>query len=224
MSINAEPGPAFPVRPAAGDASGSGPAASGLPLAERKRQLISEDLREVALQLLAARGYDETTVDDIAVAAGMSRRTFHRYYASKEDVVIQLLADLGDQMREELTARPPSEPPAESLRHAVTVAINFCAGHHDAAKTLAVVRLILRTPVLHARSLERQARWQADLAEVLAARLNLDVDALYPQMATRMAFAALNTALERWATTDGRADPLDLTDRAFAMLAPALRP
>jgi AcrR family transcriptional regulator len=178
----------------------------------------------VALQLLAARGYDETTVDDIAVAAGMSRRTFHRYYASKEDVVIQLLADLGDQMREELTARPPGEPPAESLRHAVTVAINFCAGHHDAAKTLAVVRLILRTPVLHARSLERQARWQADLAEVLAARLNLDVDALYPQMATRMAFAALNTALERWATTDGQADPLDLTDRAFTMLAPALRP
>jgi AcrR family transcriptional regulator len=218
MSINAEPGAA------AGGASSSGPAASGLPLAERKRQLISEDLREVALQLLAARGYDETTVDDIAVAAGMSRRTFHRYYASKEDVVIQLLADLGDQMREELTARPPGEPPAESLRHAVTVAINFCAGHHDAAKTLAVVRLILRTPVLHARSLERQARWQADLAEVLAARLNLDVDALYPQMATRMAFAALNTALERWATTDGQADPLDLTDRAFTMLAPALRP
>ena len=59
---------------------------------------------------------------------------------------------------------------------------------------------------------------------MLAARLNLDVDALYPQMAIRMAFAALNTALERWATTDGRADPLDLTDRAFAMLAPALRP
>ena len=127
--------------------------------AERKRRLVSEELRETALQLLAARGYEETT-------AGISRRTFHRYYASKEDVVIQLLADLGDEMRTELESRPPAEPPAESLRHAVTVAINFCAGHHDAAKTLAVVRLIHRTPVLHARSLERQARWQAELAQV----------------------------------------------------------
>ncbi len=191
-------------------------------LAERKRRLVSEELRETALQLLAARGYDETTVDDIVAAAGMSRRTFHRYYASKEDVVIQLLADLGDEMRTELESRPPAEPPAESLRHAVTVAINFCAGHHDAAKTLAVVRLIHRTPVLHARSLERQARWQAELAQVLAQRLGQEPDALYPQMATRMAFAALDAALERWATTDGEADPLELTGRAFAMLAPAL--
>jgi AcrR family transcriptional regulator len=184
--------------------------------------MVSEELRETALQLLAARGYDETTVDDIVAAAGMSRRTFHRYYASKEDVVIQLLADLGDEMRAELSGRPDGEPPAESLRHAVTVAINFCAAHHDAAKTLAVVRLILRTPVLHARSLERQAGWQADLAAVLAARLNLPADALYPEMAARLAFVALNTALERWALTDGEADPVELTERAFEMLAPAL--
>ncbi|WP_250037967.1 TetR family transcriptional regulator [Paractinoplanes maris] len=192
-------------------------------LAERKRRLVSEELRETALQLLAVRGYDETTVDDIVAAAGMSRRTFHRYYASKEDVVIQLLADLGDQMRDELTARPPAEPPAESLRHAVTVAIDFCAGHHDAAKTLAVVRLILRTPVLHARSLERQSRWQADLAAILAARLGLEAEAFYPEMATRLAFAALNTALERWAVSEGQVDPLELTEQAFAMLEPALR-
>ncbi|MCO8271175.1 TetR family transcriptional regulator [Actinoplanes sp. TRM 88003] len=158
----------------------------------------------------------------MAAAAGMSRRTFHRYYASKEDVVIQLLADLGDEMRAELESRPPDEAPADSLRAAVTVAINFCAGHHDAAKTLAVVRLIYRTPVLHARSLERQSRWQAELAEVLAARLGQPPDALYPQMATRMAFAALDAALQRWAGTDGAADPLELTGRAFELLAPAL--
>ncbi|WP_250002690.1 TetR family transcriptional regulator [Actinoplanes sp. M2I2] len=198
------------------------PAALPPTLAERKRRLVSEELRETALQLLAVRGYDETTVDDIVAAAGMSRRTFHRYYASKEDVVIQLLADLGDQMRAELESRPAGELPAQSLRHAVTVAIDFCAGHHDAAKTLAVVRLILRTPVLHARSLERQSRWQADLAVVLAARLGLEPGALFPEVATRLAFVALNTALERWAHSDGRVDPMELTDQAFELLGPAL--
>ncbi|MFB9411319.1 acyl-CoA-like ligand-binding transcription factor [Dactylosporangium matsuzakiense] len=192
-------------------------------LAERKRQLVSEDLREVALQLLAAKGYEETTVDDIVAAAGMSRRTFHRYYASKEDVVIQLLADLGAQMRTELAGRPPAEPPAVALRHAVSVAVNFCADHHDPVKTLAVVRLIQRTPALRARTLERQSRWQADLAEVLAERLGLPADDLYPDLATRMALAAFDAAMERWALSDGAADPRALTERAFALLEPALR-
>ncbi len=193
-----------------------------LTLAERKRHLVSEELREVALQLLAAKGYDETTVDDIVAAAGMSRRTFHRYYASKEDVVIQLLADLGAQMRDELATRPPGEPPAVALRHAVTVAINFCADHHDPVKTLAVVRLIHRTPVLRARSLERQARWQADLATVLAARLGLPADDLFADLAARLALAAFDAAMERWALSNGALDPLELTGRAFAQLEPAL--
>ncbi len=191
-------------------------------LAERKRQLVSEELREVALQLLARRGYDETTVDDIVAAAGMSRRTFHRYYASKEDVVIQLLADLGSQMSAELASRPPSEPVSVSLRHAVSVAINFCAGHHDPAKTLAVVRLIQQTPLLRARSLELQSRWQAGLAAVLAERLGRPTDDLYPELAARMALTAFDAAMERWASSDGAADPLDLTERAFTLLEPAL--
>jgi len=191
-------------------------------LAERKRQLVSEELREVALQLLAAKGYDETTVDDIVAAAGMSRRTFHRYYASKEDVVIQLLGDLGAQMRAELAARPAAEPLTVSLRHAVSVAINFCTCHHDPIKTLAVVRLIDRTPLLRARALAQQDRWQADLAAVLAERLGPDAGDLYPEIAARMALAAFDTAMERWARSDGAADPLLLTERAFALLEPAL--
>ncbi|MBM2621367.1 TetR family transcriptional regulator [Actinoplanes sp. LDG1-06] len=193
-------------------------------LAERKRQLVGEELREIALQLLAAKGYDVTTVDEIAAAAGMSRRTFHRYYASKEDVVIQLLADVGEQVRTVLAARPAAEPPAVALRQAVGMAIDFCAGHHDPVKMLAVVRLILGTPSLHARFLELQAGAQAELTAVLAARLGVDGDDMFPEMAVRMALTAFDAALERWAASNGSADPQELTDRAFAVLEPALRP
>ncbi|MBL7258335.1 TetR family transcriptional regulator [Paractinoplanes lichenicola] len=192
-------------------------------LAQRKRQLVSDELREIALQLLARQGYDNTTVDEIAAAAGMSRRTFHRYYASKEDVVIQLLADVGDQVQTELAARPSAEPPAEALRRAVGVAIDFCSGHHDPVKMLAVVRLILGTPTLHARFLSLQAEAQAGLTGVLAARLGLPPDDLYPEMAVRMALAAFDAVLERWAASSGSLDPQELTDAAFAVLAPALR-
>ena len=192
-------------------------------LAQRKRQLVSDELREIALQMLARQGYDATTVDDIAMAAGMSRRTFHRYYASKEDVVIQLLADVGDQVRAELASRPAAEPPVVALRRAVGVAIDFCSGHHDPVKMLAVVRLVLGTPVLRARFLALQADSQAGLTGVLAARLGVPPDDLFPEMAVRMALAAFAAALERWAASEGSVDPQELVDRAFTMLEPALR-
>jgi len=125
-------------------------------------------------------------------------------------------------MRAELAARPAGESPAVALRHAVLVAIDSCAGHHDPVKTLAVVRLIQRTPVLRARALELQDRWQADLAAVLAERLGPGAGDLFPELAARLALAAFDTAMERWALSAGAIDPVGLTERAFAMLTPAL--
>ncbi|MYW13205.1 TetR family transcriptional regulator, partial [Streptomyces sp. SID2563] len=84
-------------------------------LAERKRRLVSDELTESALQLLALKGFDAVTVDEIAAAAGVSKRTFFRYFASKEDVVVQFLADMGTGIRAELAARPAAEPPSVAL-------------------------------------------------------------------------------------------------------------
>ncbi|MFB8088618.1 TetR family transcriptional regulator [Streptomyces sp. NPDC055992] len=190
-------------------------------LAERKRRLVSDELTEAALQLLALKGFDAVTVDEIAAAAGVSKRTFFRYFASKEDVVVQFLADMGTGIRAELAARPAGEPPSVALRHAVWVPLGECADHGDRA--LRVVRLILRTPALLARFLERQARWREDLARELAERLGTDADSdLYPGLAAGMALNAFDAVLHRW-SADGSTDtPADLTDRAFAVIAPAL--
>ncbi|WP_254878471.1 TetR family transcriptional regulator [Streptomyces sp. NA04227] len=190
-------------------------------LAQRKRQLVSDELTEAALQLLAAKGYDAVTVDEIALSAGVSKRTFFRYFASKEDVVVQFLADMGGDIRAELADRPAAERPSEALRHAVRVPLAACSGH--AERALPVVQLILRTPALLARFLERQAQWREDLAAELAARLDRDAESdLYPQLAAGAALTAFHTVLRRWSTSDGAEDPADLIDRAFAMLAPAL--
>ncbi len=59
-------------------------------LAERKRQLVRDELTEAALKLLAFQGFEATTIDQMAAAAGLSRRTFFRYFQSKEDVIIEL--------------------------------------------------------------------------------------------------------------------------------------
>ncbi|ANB10670.1 TetR family transcriptional regulator [Streptomyces ambofaciens] len=190
-------------------------------LAQRKRQLVADELSEAALQLLALKGFDVVTVDEIVTAAGVSKRTFFRYFASKEDVVVQFLTEMGAGVCSELAARPGEERPSTALKHAVSVPLAACTDHSDRA--LRVVQLILRTPALHARFLERQAQWHSDLTSELARRQGLARDReLYPQMAAGMALTAFNAVLQRWSDSDGAEDPAALTDRAFAVIAPAL--
>ncbi|MEU7278055.1 TetR family transcriptional regulator [Streptomyces sp. NPDC045431] len=193
-------------------------------MAERKRQLVANELTEAALQLLALKGFDAVTIDEIATAAGVSKRTFFRYFASKEDVVVQFLADMGAGIRTELAGRADGEPPSVALRHAVWVPMAACGDRSDhAERALRVVQLILRTPALLARFLERQAQWRDDLAAELARRQGLDLAAdLYPRLAAGMALAAYDAVLRRWSDSDGAEDPAALLDRAFAVIAPAL--
>jgi AcrR family transcriptional regulator len=151
----------------------------------------------------------------------VSKRTFFRYFASKEDVVVQFLTGLGAAMREELASRPASEPPSTALRHTVWRSIDACAGQTE--RTLRVVQLILGTPALLARFLERQAQWREELAAVVAERLGLDpATELYPRLAAGMALTAFHTVLQQWSESDGTEDPAALTDGCFAVIAPAL--
>ncbi|MFD7977608.1 TetR family transcriptional regulator [Streptomyces sp. NPDC059071] len=194
-------------------------------LAERKRLLVATELTESALQLLALRGFDAVTVDEIATDAGVSKRTFFRYFASKEDVVVRFLSGMGSDIHAALADRPDGEPVSASLRHAVAVPLLACTEQHPdhAARALRVVQLILRTPALLARLLERQAEWREALARELARRRGLDPAAdLYPRLAAGTALVAFHTALQRWSDSDAAEDPLELLDRAFAVVRPAL--
>ncbi|MFI6642994.1 TetR family transcriptional regulator [Streptomyces sp. NPDC050504] len=200
-----------------------------LSLAQRKRQLVSDELTETALQLLALKGYDAVTIDEIAAGAGVSKRTFFRYFASKEDVVVQFLAEMGTGIRAELASRPADERASVALRHAVSVPLKECADHSERA--LRVVRLILRTPALLARFLERQAQWRDDLTAELVLRAEGTGtgagaagggDDLWPRLAAGTALAAFDAVLNRWSENDGGEDPVELIDRAFAVIAPAL--
>ncbi|GKQ38887.1 hypothetical protein ALMP_54160 [Streptomyces sp. A012304] len=139
-------------------------------------------------------------------------------------MVVQFLSGMGEAMRAELAARPADESPSVALRHTVQVPVAECADRSDhAERALRVVRLILRTPALRARFLERQAQWRDDLAAELAHRLPPGPDAeLRARLAAGMTLTAFDTVLQRWSDSDGGEDPAALTDRAFALLAPAL--
>ena len=185
-------------------------------LTERKRQLVRDELSAAALKAFALQGFDETTIDEITRAVGVSRRTFFRYFKSKEDVIIEFLAEIGARVPAELAARPVSELPAVALRQALATIIDTYTEYPQ--KSLALAKLILSTPALRARYLDRQYEWRTSLARELAHRTGLDLDNdLRPTLIVSVALAAFDTSLHNWVRSDGQKDLHQLVDQAFTL-------
>lgn len=191
-------------------------------LAERKRQLVRDELSSAALKLLAYQGFDETTIDQIVSAAGVSRRTFFRYFKSKDDVIIEYLGDLGEQMRMEIAARPPTEKTVTTIRHGLSVFVDTFAAFPE--KALPLARLTFCTPALRARYLERQQQWQEAMASELARRSDVDLTKdIRPRLFAAVAFGAFDVALARWVETDAADSLPTLVEEAIDLVAGVLR-
>jgi TetR/AcrR family transcriptional regulator, regulator of mycofactocin system len=198
---------------AVADGSGQGrvEASRGRP-ASTSRQ----DVARAALDLFARQGYDETTVDEIAAAVGISRRTFFRYFESKPDVVWgEFDAELV-RLRARLDEAPPTEPLMDVLRRSVMATNRFGAGELDELRIRMV--LISSVPTLVAHSAVRYEEWCAVVAGFAAARLGGSPDDLGPQTVARAALGAAMAAFACWARTDG-GDLVAEVDRAFRLLA-----
>ena len=87
-------------------------------LRERKKEATTERLREVALALVAERGFDAVSIDDIAAAADVSKTTFYRYFETKEDVLLGKSSDNLEILRASLEECPAEVPAVEAARHA----------------------------------------------------------------------------------------------------------
>lgn len=168
------------------------------------------------MRLFAERGFDATTVDEVAEAAGVSRRTLFRYFGSKGDIVMEWARGTTSLLTAALRARPPAEEPLTSL-HAAFVAM--CASIGGSSEDIrSVIEMIERSPSLRPYSLLKHARWEDALAELLAER-RPEVDPMQAVLLARVSVAAFRTALDEWlrAGTE-QADPRAQVDRAFALL------
>lgn len=170
----------------------------------------------MALDLFNRRGYDQTTVSDIAEAVGVSRRTFFRYYDSKREVVWgEFDAEL-IRLADELQAAPEHEPMMDVLRRAVMATNRFGAGELDELRIR--IGLIGSVPSLVAHSAVRYTEWCQVVAGFVAARTGWGADDLVPQTVARACLGAAMAAFGSWA----RHDTDDLTgavDFAFRLLA-----
>ena len=181
----------------------------------RKKARTRRAIQEEALRLFLAKGYEATTVEEIAAAADVSHMTFFRYFPRKEDAV---LADEYDPLiAESLAARPAGEPAVDKVRRALRESLSrVYAADRDAL--LVRTRLILRTPALRARLWEQQAATERLLARALVAGPDADEDDMGVRVVASACLAAVTTAVVVWAETDGLHDLPDLIDQALAML------
>lgn len=132
------------------------------------RAAIRSELAQVAFDLFRRDGFDNVTVNDLAAAAGVSRSTFLRYFGSKEDAVLGAVDARGEQVADALRARPADEDDWTALRRALDAVTE--PHRQDPDGTLEVSQLIMRTPALGARTLEKQNGWRPVIAQALAER------------------------------------------------------
>lgn len=183
----------------------------GRPPGTSRRQL-----ELIALRLFTEQGFDETTVDQIAAEAGVSRRTFFRYFDTKADVLWNDFDAEIDAIRTAFAHVGNDTPMMDAIRHVVVAANRYHA--EDVPELRTRMNLIGSVPALQASAAPHYDAWERAISDFVSTRIRQPADSLYPLAIGRTTLAACRAAYERWIA---RADT-DLTtylDAALTALA-----
>lgn len=177
-------------------------------------------LEVIALELFSQQGFDETTIDQIATAAGVSKRTFFRYYDSKSDVLWAAFDLEVSNLRRIFEQMPSDLAVMDAVRLTVLEANHYRAD--DAPELRTRMNLIASVPELGASAAVHYDAWERAVGDYVARRAGQQEDSLYPLAVGRATLAACRAAYDRWAA---RADA-DLTvylDAALRALSAGFR-
>ncbi|WP_409497420.1 TetR/AcrR family transcriptional regulator [Amycolatopsis sp. cmx-11-12] len=193
-------------------------------LRERKRLETHRALATTAVRLVAERGLDQVTVEDISAAAGVSPRTFFNYFASKEDAVVIAHADTAERSQRTIE-RFLATPKEVSAPRAFVGALKEEFAHIDENREewLGRMKAIHENATLHSRAVAMNHDTVEQTIEAIARRVGMDSKAdLYPTLLLSALGGAVNAALILWYQQDGRVSALDLLDEAVEMLLAGL--
>ncbi len=164
-------------------------------LRAKRSEMMMSELEAVALRLFDERGFPNVTVEEIALEAHISVRTFYRYFAAKEDVLQLRIDRRSEALRATLSARPAGESPVRSLR--VALEEEFSAV--DPVLLRRWIAVIADTPnVMKSVVGAIQLKIHPVIAEFFGSRLGLPVDALVPTMLAAAAIGVIQAAHTQW--------------------------
>jgi mycofactocin system transcriptional regulator len=179
------------------------------------------ELELIALRLFTERGFENTTIEQIAAEAGVSKRTFFRYFGSKSSVLWNEFDREVQEIRAALAEVPDSVGMMEAIRQVVVTVNHY--GQHDVPELRMRMNLVGSVPALQSSAALHYDAWERAISDFAAIRLGQAADSLYPLAVGRATLAVCRAAYDRWSA---RADA-DLTfylDAALAALTAGFDP
>lgn len=190
-------------------------------LRDRARRAVQAELLGVAQDLFVEHGYDAVTVDQIAAAAGMSRRSFFRYFGSKDALVLGKYERHGEDLADAFAARPDDEPIWQALRRMFDGVVAYVTDPVLSRRAREMARIIGASETLRAGQLERMQRAQRLVVEQVLAREERAGRAQFTPVGAAAivaaAFAALSTASAH--ARDGGVELATALDEAMRAIA-----
>ena len=185
----------------------------------RRRSTTRDHITDVAIDLFSARGFEEVSVDDVAHAAGIARRTLFRYYPSKNAIPWGEFDAHLDRMRDLLGSVEADVPTGAALRTALLAFNTF--DESETPRHRRRMRVILKTTELQAYSMTMYAGWREVIAGFVALRRGMKPDDLVPQTVAWTMLAVALSAYEHWLADEAASLTQALGD-AFDVVRPGL--
>jgi AcrR family transcriptional regulator len=188
-------------------------------LRARKRRETGKRIADNAIRLFVSQGYEATTLDAIAAAAGISRRTFFSYFKSKDDILLSLQSGLGEALAAAVRRAPPGQRPIDAARQAL---VDTCAGYNGEE--------MLKIDALMRSSAAVQARKQASYIEHERA-LYAGLRERWPEpereaslrVVAMLSIGSLRLSLDAWSRARGERPIEAFIDETFAALEADVR-
>ncbi|WP_332520285.1 TetR family transcriptional regulator [Speluncibacter jeojiensis] len=168
------------------------------------------EVARVAALLFFERGYDNTTVEELAHAAGIGMRTFYRYFSGKEDAIAPLLSTGTDAWAQELVRCAPELPLIDALVESYSAALARVGEYSlELDELRPALRAAIELPALRAMWTRVQRDTEEKLVGALAERLRMPADDVRVRLAACMANSSARVAVEAWAQADDGGSPAD---------------
>ena len=194
-------------------------------LRERNKARARAEIAAAALRLFGERGFEGVTVDEIVAAAGVSRRTFFRYFDTKEDALLADYPELHIRLTETLERIVIVDPvtpddPLAPVRSGLHVLADWYLERSEAV--LERSRVIRETLPLAARNLEFLSQWERAITAMLSSRIGCESNTLLARTAAAAMVGAFRAALSQWVRSSGTEDLHALIDQALDLVQPGL--
>jgi AcrR family transcriptional regulator len=177
-------------------------------LRERKKRLAQATIEETALRLFQQRGYEQTSIQDIAEAVMMSSRTFFRYFASKEDVLLEPMHAIQSEGLRFLQHAAPTESPHTALRATFEYLARLY--QQQRASFLTRYHVVIQIPSVASIYLYALMKTEPALCDALCSRLEAVTNRHEIRFLVAIYMTALRVALEEWLENEAQGDLVSL--------------